>query len=1812
MLITAPFRTILLSLVAIVFFSAPSISAAPALVGSIDPSPGPEPNGAEIVLYDPVTDHLFGFGASPTTGEGQRIVAIDAATRKVVASYQVPDQYTVDLALDSAAGKLYVSDYAGKIIALGTADLAQLNVISLQSGGLMHMAIHTGTKKAYVEDYTGAVYEVDLTTGAKADVASPAIDRGPIAVNSAKNRLYYPYEGYVNGNHHKDIWVVDTATRTLLTMVALPPNLQFSHVSVSASGDRFFVVGEDFVNGASTGRLLVFDATTNAQIGAPVDLGSDLEWSCPDAALNAVFVGGTAIANGQAESHVWKVSLADNQVTDLGHFDELTYSDNKFAYASAHHTIHATAGFWPQVRTFDVNTLEAGLYNIAYRPYAVAVDPARDRLYISDSQAGELVVAKGTTRAVLARIYVGGRGGTRPPCSVAVNSSTNRAYTISVDTISAGLYDTYVAVIDTTTNQLVTRIPLLANSYAADNVPIAVSEDSDLVFVTYTDGNSVSHLAVIDGRPTSATKNTVLKTITLPGSVWALAFNPKNKRLYMARPSEPSSNFNVLDTTNILTANPTVSEFPGGYQQPGAVAINPVTNRVYVSDNYTLDVYIFDAATNAKLGSFEVNTTQNPYPDGVFGVAVDSTTNKIYVTDHGNPFQGTLTVINGATNAITTLSLEVGRSPYHVAVNETTHQIYVANRDGGDVAVLDDSPPPIISTGTFPFKGGALAVTGAHGSYTFKVVGQGGVLSSTLPTGQTISPSGIISGIAEPGTYTVTIRVTEDANPARFAEKTFSFTVPGKQNPLTISVDQRDGSELKQGGIVKLQWTITNSSTTEKAPNVRFSIDPPPGFALQDFGETPIFVDPVSGQATGAPIDPVTKKQVTIPGSRFNPALRRTSFGYPAVTFGLGTMLPGQTLKVRANFRIAYDWPADVDLPFNHAIAGVGTKVGQYVDEQMPLETITVAAADPDDPRPELTVDMTQAGAAWDLDRPAVASVSRIGVGIAGAVPVRKTNEILYRATYRNLGARTARSLQLRVPIPRNTKLKAGSASVDGVKLKDPDIERQYDLDGKLDQEVLIFPTLPDLTAYPAEGNAKTVSFIVRLGTVAEGDEITQNGVLLYTPELLRLTYVEKPLVAKIARPANMIASRPWASGPLDFGPYADPNKPTLTSVQIRYLNAGGLPGTGVTAKFTVPPGAKYVDSFVLNNKGTVLGASERELAVLRAQFPKQAAKYKRIEFDGASQVNFNIGTVGPNTFGYVRVLLQADPATRANAGAGSDPNRSLGKFTASDTKGQFLPAPPTAASLRARGPVTRDAAADAAATGDVNLRHQGGNLGSVFVIVSAPSFAVSGSEVTYRVTWGNLSDTATDPGRMEIPIPAGAEYVDNSMTNPELFANTAGPTDNVQIFNRDLETQKVIRLSWSQNDLSPHSLKTGTFKLKITAEPGQSVRLTGAQMVAANASSCLNTPHVLQVLGSGAVSLDDRRSLFANQFGPGAYAAFGSSKRPSNGLIAGVAAIDINQISVRVANAEFIQYPAEGVILVPLGGLNRVFAIGSANLTTQGSFSGLSTGSGNHKLIAGANDTVRIDINNSGGAFVTGASSLTTLPEALRDGLVNIAPSPFCHNLVGNDGASLVGNDGSTLVGNDGSTLVGLDGATLVGNDGSTLVARFAFDGKTNFIQRLDAGGHLTGAPIELLRAATALVAAGGGNIVTAGGGKVLATGPRGNLIGLIGTPLVGNDGGSLVGLDGSTVIARDGASVIARDGAGLVGNDGASLKGLAKGQPLIGIDGSTVVARDGASLIGNDGSTMSFLGAGQDVSAGAGLVTDNGAGIIGDNGGG
>jgi YVTN family beta-propeller protein len=202
----------------------------------------------------------------------------------------------------------------------------------------------------------------------------------------------------------------------------------------------------------------------------------------------------------------------------------------------------------------------------------------------------------------------------------------------------------------------------------------------------------------------------------------AVAVNPVTNQIYVAVAQGAAVIDGSTGTVSTVTAG----------SNPVAVAVNVTTNRIYLVNHLSNSVTVIDGSTNKAIATVTVGT-------GPVAVAVNSVTNQVYVANRAG---SSFTVIDGATNTPTTVSLGLpGIDPAAVAVNPVTNMIYVVE-NAGTVAAIDGSKNTFanVTVGKIP---GALAVN----PVTNKIyVANGGSGNVTVIDGATNGTTGVTVG----------------------------------------------------------------------------------------------------------------------------------------------------------------------------------------------------------------------------------------------------------------------------------------------------------------------------------------------------------------------------------------------------------------------------------------------------------------------------------------------------------------------------------------------------------------------------------------------------------------------------------------------------------------------------------------------------------------------------------------------------------------------------------------------------------------------------------------------------------------------------------------------------------------------------------------------------------------------------------------------------------------------------------------------------------------------------------------------------------
>jgi YVTN family beta-propeller protein len=194
----------------------------------------------------------------------------------------------------------------------------------------------------------------------------------------------------------------------------------------------------------------------------------------------------------------------------------------------------------------------------------------------------------------------------------------------------------------------------------------------------------VTVLALIMLAPTIVHADWVTGTVNTMLSPNHIAVNPVTNRIYVVCPG-------VAVVTEIDGATLDTAVVPLGGIGANAIAVNPVTDKIYVVNQNSSNVTVIDGETNSTL---LVPTGANPC-----AIAVNPLTNKIYVTDIIN---SSVMEIDGVT--YDTSRVTVGSIPWVLALNPVTNMIYTLNQGSNNITVIDgdDLSTMNVGVGTGP------------------------------------------------------------------------------------------------------------------------------------------------------------------------------------------------------------------------------------------------------------------------------------------------------------------------------------------------------------------------------------------------------------------------------------------------------------------------------------------------------------------------------------------------------------------------------------------------------------------------------------------------------------------------------------------------------------------------------------------------------------------------------------------------------------------------------------------------------------------------------------------------------------------------------------------------------------------------------------------------------------------------------------------------------------------------------------------------------------------------------------------------------
>jgi len=318
--------------------------------------------------------------------------------------------------------------------------------------------------------------------------------------------------------------------------------------------------------------------------------------------------------------------------------------------------------------------------------------------------------------------------------------------------------------------------------------------------------------------PACAWSQSITSTIAVGSAPEAAALNKVTNRLYVA--NYVGRSITVIDGATHATSTIAIGI------RTHAVAVNEATNKIYVvniGDNGPFGsgiqgaITVIDGATNSAA------TVMDPNANGPFSVAVNQSTNKIYV---GNYWSGNVTVVDGATNATATVTDPNAKSlaAYAVAVNPTTNKIYVANANNS------------LTNGS----GNVTVIDGATNSTT-TVTDSNAIGPNAVAVNATTNKIYVTNGGAWPaanhGNVTVIDGITNSTATITDANALFPQAVAVNQTTNKIYVANANNAAASWIGVVTVIDGATNATTTVTDPNAQ-----DPGAVAVDEATNTIYV----------------------------------------------------------------------------------------------------------------------------------------------------------------------------------------------------------------------------------------------------------------------------------------------------------------------------------------------------------------------------------------------------------------------------------------------------------------------------------------------------------------------------------------------------------------------------------------------------------------------------------------------------------------------------------------------------------------------------------------------------------------------------------------------------------------------------------------------------------------------------------------------------------------------------------------------------------------------------------------------------------
>jgi uncharacterized protein len=323
---------------------------------------------------------------------------------------------------------------------------------------------------------------------------------------------------------------------------------------------------------------------------------------------------------------------------------------------------------------------------------------------------------------------------------------------------------------------------------------IVLNDGNHEVYAVNTAAGTVTAIHVADGS---------VKTVKMGTEPEAIAINPITNKIYVGNSGDGT--VSVIDgTTDLVTATVPVGDLPY------VLAVNLLSDKIYVSKTFSNTTTVIDGKTNQT----------SILKAGVQADAIASSTamNRIYMTSYEG---GKVTVVDGTNENVSTI--DVDKHLWGIAADDATKRIYLTGSGSAKLWVIDENTNAVtsVATGEIPC---AVAVDPAakrvyvvnYGSNSVTVIDSASAsakVTATLPVGerpQAVAVDSRTHRVYVANTHDDTVSVIDGTL------NTVLATVKTGKAPYAIAVDRETGKTYvaTMAGVV----TVINGETLSATP----------------------------------------------------------------------------------------------------------------------------------------------------------------------------------------------------------------------------------------------------------------------------------------------------------------------------------------------------------------------------------------------------------------------------------------------------------------------------------------------------------------------------------------------------------------------------------------------------------------------------------------------------------------------------------------------------------------------------------------------------------------------------------------------------------------------------------------------------------------------------------------------------------------------------------------------------------------------------------------------------------------------------------